>query len=182
MADHVCHWRHAYLFDNVFRRLLYDPRKLFAPYVSPDMTVMDVGCGMGYNAIGMARIVGDGGSVIAVDLQQEMLDVLMKRASRAGVSDRIRTHRCEPDSIGVDDAVDFIVVFWVVHEVPDAAALFGQMVSCLRPDAKLFVAEPRFHVSADDFGRMIGIAEQAGLKVHDRPRVRWSRAAVFARA
>lgn len=35
--------------DNRFRRFLYDPRRLFGPYVKPGMTVMDVGCGMGLN-------------------------------------------------------------------------------------------------------------------------------------
>ena len=50
---------------------------------------MDLGCGMGYFSIGMARLVGGKGKVIAVDLQQKMLDTMVKRASRSGVADRI---------------------------------------------------------------------------------------------
>jgi 16S rRNA C967 or C1407 C5-methylase (RsmB/RsmF family) len=39
-------------------------------------------------------------TVIAVDLQQKMLDVLFHRAQRAGVADRIQPHCCRPDHIG----------------------------------------------------------------------------------
>ena len=136
--SHVCPWWHAYTFDNVLRRLVHNPAKLFAPYVKPGMTVMDVGCGMGVNAIGLARIVGDAGLVIAVDLQQEMLDVLRRRAQRAGVVDRIRLHRCGPDALGVDATVDFVDAFWMVHEVPDVRVFMREVSSGLRAGGKLF--------------------------------------------
>ena len=95
MACHVCPWRHAYWFDNALRRFVYRIDGMFGPYVKPGMTVMDVGCGMGFNAIGLAKIVGEQGRVIAVDLQPEMLEVLRRRAERAGVAHRIRTHQCQ---------------------------------------------------------------------------------------
>jgi ubiquinone/menaquinone biosynthesis C-methylase UbiE len=82
------------------------------------MTAMDIGCGMGFCSIAMARMVGNEGKVISVDLQQKMLDVLLKRARKAGVAERIETHRCEADSLGVDTAVDFVLAFMMVHEVP----------------------------------------------------------------
>ena len=89
MLFHVCPWWLGYFIDNPLRRLIHNPEKIVGPYVKPGMTVMDVGCGMGLFSIGMARMVGDGGLVIAVDLQQKMLDGLQKRAKRAG---------CRPDS------------------------------------------------------------------------------------
>ena len=181
MAPRVCPWWHAYTFDNIIRRLFHDPAKIFGPYVRPGMTVMDFGCGMGFNAIGLARIVGDKGSVIAVDLQQQMLDVLQRRAERAGVADRIRTHRSEPESIGVHAAVDFVSAFWVVHEVPDIRRLLRQIHSCLRADGKLLVAEPRFHVTAKAFEETIETAADIGLKLYEHRRIRLSRAAVFVK-
>ena len=89
MAGHVCPWWGGYFIDNWLRRLFHDPDAILRPYVHPGMTVMDVGCGMGLFAIAMARLVGPTGKVIAVDLQQQMLDVLGKRALKAGVADRI---------------------------------------------------------------------------------------------
>jgi len=177
----VMPWWHAYTFDNWLRRLVHRPEKLLGPYVKAGMTVLDVGCGMGHFAIGMARMVGGTGSVIAVDVQQEMLDVLRKRAERAGVAERIRMHRCEQDSLGVDDEVDFAVAFWVVHEAPDPQQLVAQISACLEPSAKLLVAEPRFIVSEPEFGETIQAARAAGLEECGRPHVSLCRAAVFVR-
>ena len=94
---HVCPWWHAYTFDNPLRRLLHNPSAIVGEHVGEGMRVLDLGCGMGFFSIAMARMVGDSGLVIAVDLQQKMLDVLMRRATRAGVAARIRPHRCDPD-------------------------------------------------------------------------------------
>jgi len=175
-------WRHAYTFDNRLRRLFHKPEKLLAPYVKPAMTVLDAGCGMGFFSIGMAKMVGDDGCVIAADVQQEMLDVLRKRATRAGVAERIRAHHCRQDKLGVDDPVDFALAFWVVHEAPDPPEFVAQIAACLKPGAKLLVAEPRFIASEDDFDETLEAARAAGLEECDRPRVLGCRAAVFERA
>lgn len=178
---HVCPWRHAYWFDNVFRRLVHNPRKLYGPYVGPGSVALDVGCGMGFNSIGLARLVGPEGRIIAVDVQPEMLEVLGKRARRAGLGERVETRVCAPDSIGVNETVDFAVGFWMVHEVPDATALMRELHVCIRAGGRLLIAEPRFHVSRSDFAREIELAESAGFALAGRPKVRLSHAAVFER-
>ena len=124
---HVCPWWGGYFIDNPIRRLFHNPEKIVGPYVGPGMTVMDVGCGMGFCSIAMAKIVGDSGLVIAVDLQQEMLDVLWQRATVAGVANRIRLHKCEQDRFGVDAQADFALAFMMVHEVPDQRRLLGEI-------------------------------------------------------
>ena len=116
---HVCTWWLAYTFDNPVRKLFHNPQKIFDAYIKEGMTVMDVGCGMGYFSMGMARLVGAGGKVIAVDLQQKMIDVMLKRARRAGVANRIISHCCEVDKLGVEGPADFILAFWMVHEAPN---------------------------------------------------------------
>ena len=71
--SHVCPWWGGDFLDNRLRRLIHDPEMIVGPYVKPGMTVMDVGCGMRLFSIPMARMVGDEGRVIAVDLRQKML-------------------------------------------------------------------------------------------------------------
>ena len=176
---HVCPWRHAYLFDNWLRRLAHNPRKMLGAYVRPGMTVMDVGCGMGVFSIGMARLVGPEGRVLAVDLQEPMLQVLEKRAKRAGVSEQIETHLCKADDIGVTAMVDFILAFYMVHEAPDVGSFLRQLHARLKPEGKLLVAEPTFHVSKDLFQETLTAAADAGLVVLDTPRIRMSRTALF---
>jgi ubiquinone/menaquinone biosynthesis C-methylase UbiE len=178
---HVCPWWGGYFIDNRFRRLLHKPQVILADLVQPGMAVMDFGCGMGFFTIAMARLVGDEGRVISVDLQQRMLDVLRRRAEKVGVSDRIRTHQCEPDCIGVEGPVDLVLAFWSAHEVPDLEGFLLQVHACLRPDGKFLVAEPRGHVSAKSFDQMIATAENIGMRVSGKPHIRMSRAVVLTK-
>ena len=89
MAKHVCPWWVGYLLVSPIRRWFQDPEKILSPYVSEGMTVLDIGPGMGFFTIPAARMVGDSGRVIAVDLQEKMLKSLVKRAEKAGVAGRI---------------------------------------------------------------------------------------------
>jgi len=181
MAEHVCPSWGGYFIDNPLRRLLHAPEKILGPYVKPGMTVTDVGCGMGFFSIAMARMVGGEGRVISVDLQQKMLETLTKRAKKAGVADRITTHRCEATSLGLTEPLDFALAFYSAHEVPNLRRLLGEIHGCLRPAGKLLVVEPIGHVTPKDFEAMLSLAEAIGFRVRERPHVRLSRAAVLVK-
>jgi ubiquinone/menaquinone biosynthesis C-methylase UbiE len=178
---HVCPWWGGYFIDNRVRRLFHKPEVMLAPHVRPGMTVLDFGCGMGLCAIGMARLFGTEGQVIAVDLQQQMLDVLQKRAAKAGLSERIQTHRCEPDCIGIDGPIDFAVAFYSIHEVPEPRRLFAEVHALLRNSGKFLIAEPIGHVSAAAFDNLVSQGVAAGFKVIERPRICLSRAALLSK-
>lgn len=179
MKNRVCPWWYAYFFDNPLRRLFHNPKKMFQPYVSPGMTVLDIGCGMGFFSIGIARLVGSDGLVISVDLQQEMLDVLKARAARAGVADRIQTYRCSPDDLEVTAKVDFILAFWMAHEVPDQTGLFRQLRLLLHAEGHLLVVEPKMHVSSEEFQQTLETAKAAGWRYAGDAHIRLSRSAVL---
>ena len=176
---HVCPWWGGYFIDNPLRRLLHNPDKIVGPYVRPGMTVMDVGCGMGLFSIAMAKIVGDSGLVIAVDLQQKMLDVLRRRARRRVWPTEFRLHKCEQDRLGVDAQADFALAFMMVHEVPDQRRLLGEIHACLKPGGKLLVAEPKIHVPGKAFDQEVATAEEVGLRPVETPWVFGCRAVVF---
>ena len=55
----VCSWWCAYTFDNPLRKFLHPVQTVLGEFVKDGMTVMDVGCGMGYFSIGMAKLVGE---------------------------------------------------------------------------------------------------------------------------
>jgi 2-polyprenyl-3-methyl-5-hydroxy-6-metoxy-1,4-benzoquinol methylase len=178
----VCSWWIAYTFDNPLRRLFHHPPKLLGSYVKEGMTVMDLGCGMGHFSIGMARLVGGTGRVIAVDLQQKMLDVMQSRARRAGLADRILPHRCRADDIGMEQPVDFILAFWMVHEVPDQNRFFKQLKSLLAAEGRILIAEPKMHVTAVDLERTLDIAQSCGLQCLARPTISLSHSALLVSA
>lgn len=174
-SPHICSWKHAFALDNPIRRLIHDPKKILGGYIKPGQTVLDVGCGPGTFSIAMAKMVGASGKVIAVDIQEEMLQILRKKAAKLGLESRIITHKSDPDRIGVAEKVDFALAFYMVHEVPNAEAFLKEIVSLLKPKGKLLVVEPRIHVSKDDFETTIAILQQAGLSFINGPKIRFSR-------
>jgi ubiquinone/menaquinone biosynthesis C-methylase UbiE len=179
--DHVCPWWLAYTFDNPFRRFLHDADALLAPHVRPGMTVADIGCGMGYFSLALARLVGAKGQVFAVDLQQEMLDRVRKRAVKQGLAGNIRTVLAEKDDIRITGPVDFILTFWMVHETGDIPGFFRQLSAVLSDKGRVLIAEPRMHVTLHRYSEILQIAHNAGFHVLETPKVGLSRAAVLVR-
>src|SRR5574341_1010831 len=175
----VCPWWLAYTCDTPLRRMLHDPEQILAGLVLPGQTVIDIGCGMGYFTLPLARLVGPGGRVIAVDLQEQMLRRVKKRAERAGLLSRIRLYQCGPDSLGLTDPADFILAFWMVHETADRPGFLRQVHALLKPGAQFLVAEPRVHVLASDVQKTVDLARGVGLDVVGEPRIGWSRAVLF---
>lgn len=182
MEKTLCPWWLAYTFDHRLRRVLHNPENMFAAYVQNGMTALDVGCGMGVFSIGMAEMVGADGKVIAVDVQQKMLDKMLARATRAGVGDRIAPHQCTRNSIGRFEQIDFALTFWMLHEVPDQERLLGELHAALKPGARYLLAEPKIHVSRASYDAAVNTAEQAGFQAIDTPTIRFSRATLFAKA
>ena len=177
--NRVCPWWLAYTFDNPFRRLFHNPDQILGDYVKPGQTVLDIGCGLGYFTLAMARMVGEKGKVIAVDLQPQMLKRLRRRAERAGLQLRIQPHLSQRDLLGVKEPVDFILAFWMVHEVDNQTSFFQEVHGLMKPEARFLVVEPKFHVTDSAFQKTVAIAHQTGLVSLDAPQVRFSRAINF---
>ncbi|HLE60784.1 MAG TPA: class I SAM-dependent methyltransferase [Thermoanaerobaculaceae bacterium] len=183
MANHVCPWWLGYFLVSPLRRLWQHPEKTLAPYVGEGMLVLEPGCGMGFFTLDLARMVGPNGRVVAVDLQERMLAGLRRRARKAGVLNRIDARLARADRLGVSDLtgrVDVALALHVVHEVPDVAGFFAEIAATLKPDGKLLFVEPRGHVSGDAFAVSLALAEKAGLRVVERPRIRRDPAALLA--
>ncbi len=177
---HVCPWWLCFTFDNPLRKLVHDPIKILSPYVREGDTVIDIGPGMGYFTVPLATLVGPAGSVIAVDIQERMLARLSARAQKHGVSARIRTHLAESGSLGLLDQADFILAFWMAHEVADARKFFSEIRDVLKPEGLFLLVEPRIHVSAKSFSRTVETAIERGCVIREYPEIRMSRSALFA--
>jgi ubiquinone/menaquinone biosynthesis C-methylase UbiE len=179
-GGHVCPWWVCFTFDNFIRRLFHDPEKILAPYVHEGDTVLDVGPGMGYFSIPLARTVGARGKVIAADVQAPMLAALKKRAAKHGLEGRIVPHLCKADSIGIQEPVDFALAFWMVHEVPDQSKLFREIKLLLKPGGKFLVAEPAIHVTRSMFEQTLKRAEETGFTATENPRIFMSHTALLS--
>ncbi|MFH1892251.1 MAG: methyltransferase domain-containing protein [Candidatus Zixiibacteriota bacterium] len=156
------------------RPFFQNPRRILRNYVKPGMTVLDIGCGGGFFSLGMARMVGENGGVISVDLQAEAIKNLEMQATKAGLLKRINTRVCSDYSLNIDDMaghVDFTLAFYVVHHAADAARLMTEVHSALKQGGKLMIVEPRHHASADECISVETTAQQAGFSVVDHPKL-----------
>jgi ubiquinone/menaquinone biosynthesis C-methylase UbiE len=176
----VCPWWLCFTFDNPLRKLLHNPEIILAPYLRPGHRVIDIGSGMGYFTIPIAKLVGHSGHVTAIDIQTEMLSVLISRSRKNQVSDRIKTHLASPESIGNHEKADFILAFWMLHEVPDKRRLLTEICNLLKPQGLFLLVEPIVHVPKRLFLRTIQIADELGLIVKENPRIRISHSTVLA--
>ncbi len=177
----VCPWWCCYTFDNPLRRLLHNPEAILSPYVRPGSTVIDVGAGMGYFSIPLARLAGPAGHVAVIDIQPKMLEALASRARRRRLSERIKPHLANSDSLGNHSKADFVIAFWMVHEVPNKRLVLTEVYGFLKPTSLFLLAEPIFHVSKKSFLQTINVAKEIGFIVKDMPKIRLSRSVLFGR-
>lgn len=169
----------CFTFDNGLRRLVQNPDRIIRPYVGAGDRVLDVGPGIGYFTIPIAGRVGSEGRVIAADIQESMLHGIARRAERAGVRGRIELYRSRPDEVYSGEPVDFILAFWMAHEVPDQQRFFAQLHGVLKSDGRFLLAEPKLHVSRMQFETAVTLAQKAGFRLTDRPEISLSHCALF---
>jgi SAM-dependent methyltransferase len=182
MAHMVCPWWIGYFLAGPLRRMVQDPRAILAPLVREAMTVLEPGPGMGFFTLELARLVGTGGRVVAVDVQPRMLERLGARARKAGLLPRIDLRLASADRLGVDDLrgkVDVALAFAMVHEVPDPEGFFGEIVDALKHGGHVLFAEPAPHVGVRSFEASLAAALKSGMKVESRPVIHHNYTAVL---
>ncbi len=178
-SQRVCPVERAGHLDSALRHWLHNPQKIVGPYVKEGMTVLDVGCGPGFFSMAMARMVGASGRVIAADLQDGMLQKLRDKIRGTDLEARFILHQCGPQRIGWSGAVDFVLAFYMVHELPDQDAFFREIGSLLTPNGHALIVEPPFHVSKAAFADTVGKAGKAGLTPVATPGILLSKAVLL---
>jgi len=163
--NRVCPVERPGSLDNKLRKWLQSPVKILKPYIKEGMTVIDIGCGPGFFTIPLAELVGKNGKVIAADLQDGMLQKILRNINGTELEKRIDLHKCEQNKIGITEKADFILAFYVVHEIPDQENFFKEIKSLLNKDGMIFIVEPNFHVTKKSFEEMKRKAESSGLKL-----------------
>lgn len=137
-------YRRAFRITDGNRARLFDPLG-----AQIDEVVVDFGCGPGDVTVELARTVGAGGHVHAVDLNPDLLAVAHERADAAGVADRISFHLATDERVALPDAaVDRVVFKSVLLYVPDVDAVLSEAVRVLRPGGAVAAQDSDFWLSA----------------------------------
>jgi ubiquinone/menaquinone biosynthesis C-methylase UbiE len=106
-------------------------------------TVADVGAGVGYTSMRIARRVGPTGTVLATDLQPEMLEMLAANAREAGVTNVKPLLATSTNTRLPDGKVDLVLMVDVYHECPDPEATLKGLRKALKPGGRLVLVEFR---------------------------------------
>ena len=181
IPPHLCPWWLGYLLASPIRKFGQNPVRILEPYVKQGMTRLDVGPGMGFFALPMARLTGESGRVIAVDIQDRMLASLNRRAQRAELAGIIETRLCTGDSLGINDLIgqiNFALAFAVLHELPDIKRTLTEIHRALKPGGHLLIAEPIGHVRKHAFAATMNVVYSVGFQQDMTPSIRRSHAAV----
>ena len=117
---------------------------LEALQLKPGEAVADIGAGSGYFTWRMARLVGEGGKVYAVEIQQEMLDLLMRNMKKR------RVHEIVEPILGTSTnpklpsaSCDTMLMVDVYHEFDHPYEMVRSMVASLKPGGRLVFVEYR---------------------------------------
>lgn len=177
--NHVCRPEEAGMLDSKIRKIFQNPEKILKPYISKGMKVLDIGCGPGFFTIEMVKLLEGSGNIIAADLQEEMLLKLKDKIKNTYFEERINFLKVEKDKIGLSDDFDFILVFYMLHEVPDQRKFLKELFTHLKSNGKILISEPKFHVTKKDFQKSIRIIEDVGFKIMESPAIFLSRSIII---
>jgi protein-L-isoaspartate O-methyltransferase len=118
-------------------------RMLDALALRPGMQVADVGAGVGYHTVRLARRVGPAGHVWATDIQEGMLAQLRRRVEAQGLGNVTVVHT-QPDEPGLPEGqLDLVLMVDVFHEVAEPQRLLAKLARALAPGGRLALVEFR---------------------------------------
>jgi len=177
----ICPAGAAGMLDNSFRKLFHNPQKILKPYIKAGMTVLDVGCGPGFFSIEIAKMLDGSGKVIAADIQEKMLAKVRKKINGTNLEQSVELHKSDLENVGVAETVDFVLAFWMFHEVRNQEKFLADLISILKPSGFIFIVEPKIHVTKKEFGRIIDKTKASGLTIVESPKVFFSRTIVLSK-
>ena len=174
----VCPLAIAGLLDSKFRRFFHDPKKILKPYIKKGIVALDIGCGPGVFSMEIAKLLEGEGKVISVDMQEGMLEIIRKNIKGTPLESTIVLHKCEQDRINLNEKADFVLMFYMVHEVPNKENFFNEVLPLVNKDGLLMMVEPSL-VTKKEFERMVSVIKNNGFEVFDKLTIPLSRGIVL---
>jgi len=111
--------------------------------VQPGQVVCDLGAGNGFYTLWLAKLVGEKGRVLAVDIQPEMLDMLKRRAARENISNIEPILGTAVDPKLPDGKLDLVLMVDVYHELSNPEEVLSAVRKSLKPHGRIALVEFR---------------------------------------
>jgi ubiquinone/menaquinone biosynthesis C-methylase UbiE len=127
------------------------------------MKILDCGCGPGRLSIPLARAVGPTGTVVAFDIQEEMLEKVRRKAKDEQLSNIITMHGGAGDGKLAKNEYDMVLLVTVLGEIPDRQKAMREIFAGLKPNGILSVTEVIADPHFQSLKTVISEAEKAGF-------------------
>jgi tRNA A58 N-methylase Trm61 len=118
-------------------------KALDALNLKPGMVVADIGAGVGYMSLRLAKRVGPSGKVYANDLQPEMLAKLRENAAKAKIANVATVLGDVADPKLPANTMDLVLLVDVYHEFSAPQQMLRKIRETLKPDGRLVLLEYR---------------------------------------
>lgn len=171
----------GYLLASPIRKIWQNPEKMLKPYIQKGMNVLDIGSAMGFFSIPMAKMTGETGKVVCVDVQPKMLENLAQRAEKAGVKN-LEYRVSNKDSLCIEslkNSIDFALASAVIHEISHPEKALNEIGTAIKKNGKFYIAEPKGHVSEKLFEETVQLVVSLGFTCEQRSVDKMARIAVF---
>ena len=110
--------------------------------LAPKTTIADIGAGSGYITFRLQQALPQG-NVVAVDIQQEMLDAIERKIEAGGVSN-VSTVLGSITDVGLEaESVDAVIMVDAYHEFSHPKEMAGSILRALRPGGAVYLIEYR---------------------------------------
>jgi SAM-dependent methyltransferase len=127
---------------NPISRLFENPQRSIEPYVRKGQVVADLGCNTGYYTFALAEGVGPEGRVYAVDLKEDYIRTLEKRADELGYRN-VEFHACSASDLSFmrDELVDFVLANGLLCNMPEhRPSTVKEIKRILKPTGKAYLS------------------------------------------
>jgi ubiquinone/menaquinone biosynthesis C-methylase UbiE len=123
--------------DESDRRKTMDPERILAMAgLAPGMTFVDIGCGQGYFSIPAAHKAGPNGRVYGIDIDEEALDILTRKADDGGLN--VRTFAGEGEkTIACEGCADIVFFGICLHDFEEPEKVLDNARRMLKPKGRL---------------------------------------------
>ena len=125
--------------ESSLRYRFFGPMKILEnAEIQPGQIILEIGCGTGYFTLPAARLIGENGNLIAMDILPESVDLVSRKVRDAALKN-VRVIKGDALNTGLDD------------ESFDIVLLFGEIPAPILPLEKLL---PEMHRVLKKGGKM----------------------------
>jgi 2-polyprenyl-3-methyl-5-hydroxy-6-metoxy-1,4-benzoquinol methylase len=132
--------------------------------LQPGMTILDVGCGPGRLTVPVARLVGQQGEVVAIDIQPGMLRRAQEKAQLENLTNIRFLHVGAGEGKIKHSQFDRALLVTVLGEIPDRIAALKEIFDALKPGGILSVTEIIFDPHFQSRGTVLRLAGSVGFR------------------